>query len=235
MIEKTLKTTTGKLHIKIPTQLSDVTLGQMMAMQAKPNLNDIEAISILSGIAIQELQQVKDANDFLVFADSVLALAYQIKYLYNSDVIPKQVSFLLLGENRPKTVKVLDNLSVEPAGAFMAAREIIAEEVNTHIKQFGEEDWKENFNPSLNACCQVLAHYFYCRATGKPYNEYQAEEFSNHIKNMRVTEALPISKHFFSCYPSLSTPKISFWRRLQQFWKNVLASNRSKSLNISTP
>jgi hypothetical protein len=48
MIEKTLKTTTGKLHIKIPTQLSDVTLGQMMAMQAKPNLNDIEAISILS-------------------------------------------------------------------------------------------------------------------------------------------------------------------------------------------
>jgi hypothetical protein len=130
---------------------------------------------------------------------------------------------------------VLDNLSVEPAGAFMAAREIIADEVNNHIKKFGEEDWKENFNPSLNACCQVLAHYFYCRATGKPYNEYQAEEFSNHIKNMRVTEALPISKHFFSCYPSLSTPKISCWHRLQQFWKNARAYNRSKNLNISTP
>jgi len=235
MIEKTLKTTTGKLHIKIPAQLSDVTLGQMMAMQAKPNLNDIEAISILSGIAIDELRQVKDANDFLAFADAVLALAYQIKYLYNSDAIPKRVDFILPGENRPKTVKVLQNLSVEPAGAFMAAREIIAEEINTHIKQFGEEDWKGNFNPSLNACCQVLAHYFYCRATDKPYNEYQAEEFTNQIKNMRVTEALPISKHFFSYYPSLSKPKTSFWHRLQQFWKNVPAYNRSKSLNTSTP
>ena len=235
MIEKTLTTTHGKLRVKIPTQLSDVTLGQMMAMQAKPNLNDIEAISILSAISIDELNTVKDINDFHAFGDVVLSLSYQIKYLYNSDALPKQVSFLLPHTNQPKTIKVMKNLSVEPAGAFMAARDIIADEVNTHIKQFGEDDWEENFNPSLNACCQILAHYFFCRATGKKYNEYEAEDFTNEIKKMRVTEALPIAKHFFICYPNLSKPKISFWHRLQQFWKNALVSNRSKSLGISTP
>jgi hypothetical protein len=235
MIEKTLKTTHGWLQVKIPAQLSDVTLGQLMAMQENPNLNDIQAISILSGIATDELNNVVDAKDFHAFTDTVLALSYQIKYLYNADAIPKQVSFLLPGTSQPKTVKVMGNLSVEPAGAFMAAREIIAEEVNSHIKQFGEDDWKENFNPSLNACCQVLAHYFYCRATGERYNEYKAEEFMNQVKAMRVTEALPIAKHFFTCYPNLSRVKTSFWHHLLHYWKNGPGSNLSKNLNTSTP
>lgn len=235
MIEKKLKTTHGKLLVKIPTQLNDVTLGQMIAMQAKPNLNDIEAISILSGVAIDDLNTVIDIDDFQAFGDAVLALSYQIKYLYNSETIPKQISFQLALTNKPKTVNVLHNLAVEPAGAFMAAKEIIAEEVNTHIKNHGEDEWKENFNPSLNACCQVLAHYFFCRVTGKKYNEYEADEFITEIKKMRVTEALPIAKHFFCCYPSLSIPKTGFWHRLLQRWRNARAYKPSKSLSISTP
>lgn len=238
MIEKTLKTTEGKLWVKIPTQLHDVTLGQMIAMQENPQLNDIEAISILSGIPTNDLYNVKNMEDFQIFGDAVLSLSYQIKYLYNSEDIPKEVTFMI-GEasEKPtqKKVKVIQNLSVEPVGAFMAARDIIAEEVNAHIKQYGDEHWKENFNPSLNACCQVLAHYFFCRTTGKKYNEYQAEEFCNEIKKMRVTEALPISKHFFTCYPSLQRPRISFWHRLLQQWKNVRGFNHSKSLSTSTP
>ncbi|MDN3582761.1 hypothetical protein [Mucilaginibacter flavus] len=225
----------GKLRVKIPTQLTDVSLGQMMAMQTKTNLTDIEAISILSGIAIDELQQVKDVSDFHAFGDAVLALSYQIKYLYNSDAIPKQVNFSLPKSNRTKTVKVMQNLAIEPAGAFMAVREIIADEVNNHIKQVGEDNWQESFNPSLNTCCQVLAHYFFCKATGKKYNEYEVEEFMSQVKNMRVTEALPIAKHFFTCYPSLSIPKTSFWLRLQRLWKNGPASSRSRNLSTSTP
>lgn len=196
MIEKTIKTTTGKLTVKIPSQLNEVTLGQMIAIQEKPQLNDVEAISILSGIPADELYNIKNMDDFQVFGDAVLALSYQIKYLYNSEVIPKEVTFTVQHpDSKPlvKKVKVLQNLSVEPVGAFMAARDVIAEEVDNHIKQHGEDNWKENFNPSLNACCQVLAHYFYCRATGEKYDEYQAEEFCNEIKKMRVTEALPIS------------------------------------------
>ena len=238
MIEKTLKTTTGKLSVKIPTELNEITLGQIMAMQQKPDLNDIEAISILSGIAVDELYNVKHIGDFQAFTETVLALSQQIKHLYNSEVIPKEVVFILhdaQAKHVQKNVKVSDDLSVEPAGAFMAARDIIAEEINNHIKQHGDEDWQERFNPSLSACCQVLAHYFFCRATGQKYNEYQAEEFCNEIKKMRVTEALPIARHFFFCYPNLWRPKTSYWHRLLPRWKNGQASNRSRSSNISTP
>jgi hypothetical protein len=238
MTERILKTTEGKLQIQMPTQLNEVTLGQMMDLQAKPDITDIEAISILSGIPVTELQNIKNYDDLHQFGDVVLSLSYQIKYLYNSNEIPKEVVFTVPGTDgtSPQTtkVKVMQNLSVEPAGAFMAARDIIAEEINTHIKTYGEDDWQEHFNPSLNACCQVLAQYFYCRATGKKYNEYKVESFIDEVKKLRVTEALPISKHFFTCYPSLSIPKTSFWHRLLPRLKKERASNRSKNSNTST-
>jgi hypothetical protein len=234
MIEKTLKTTKGKLKIKVPTDLAEITLGQMIGLQENPLLNDIGAISILSGIGLDELQNVSNIADLQIFAGPVLSLSNQIKELYNSDAIPKKITFKLPG-SKDREVKVMSNLSVEPAGAFMAARDIIAEEINEHVKQYGEDDWKEHFNPSLKACCQVLAHYFFCRATGKKYNEYKADEFGNEIKKLRVTEALPIAKHFFTCYPSLLKPKTGYWHRLLQRLKKGLAYKPSKSLNISTP
>jgi len=233
MIEKILKTTEGKLRVKIPDSSNEVTLGQMMEIQEKPILNDLEAISILSGLTVNQLQNVCNINDFQVFGETILSLSHQIKHLYNSDAIPKKVTFSL-GEGR-KTINVTGNLSVEPAGAFMAARDIIADEINEYIKQHGADNWEDHFNPSLKACCQVLAHYFYCTATGKKYNEYEAEEFCNEIKKLRVTEALPIAKHFFTCYPSLSKQKTNFFHRFRQYWKKKLAYNPLKNLSTSTP
>ena len=226
---KTLKTTNGKLLVSIPATLAEVTLGQMIALQQNPNLGDMDAISILSGIPVEELQNVQSMDDFAIFGETVLSLSHQVKHLYDSDAIPKKVTF-----SNGKTANVTSNLSVEPAGAFMAARDIIGDEIGEHIKLYGDEDWQQNFNPSLKACCQVLAHYFYCRATGKPYNEYEAEEFTAEIKKLGVTEALPIAKHFFTCYPSLSKPKTGFFHRLQRRLNERLAYRRSRSLNTLT-
>ena len=232
MITKTLKTIKGKLLVKIPDKLNEITIDQMMALQSSQQLTDIEAISILSGISIDELKNVSDMDDFAVFEQCISSLSHQIKHLYNSDDVPKNITFFE-GKNA-KRVNVTGNLSVEPVGAFMAAREIINEEINDCIKQHGEEAWKDYFNPSLKACCQVLAHYFFCRVTGKKYNEYEAEEFCNEIKRLRVTEALPIAKHFFTCYPNLSKRKTNFFHRNLRFWKSGPVSNLSRSLNIST-
>jgi len=228
MIEKTLKTTYGKLKIKIPGDLSEMSLGQLMDIQEKPDLNDLEAISILSGLPVWQLNHVRRMDDLQVFGEHVLLLSQQIDQLYNSDAVPKKIT-LPMG----KTIDVIQNLSIEPAGAFMAAREIISDEINGHIQQYGTENWQQNFNPSLKACCQVLAHYFFCRATGKKYNEYDAEEFCNQIKKLRVTEALPIAKHFFTCYPNLSKQRTAFFRRLLLRWRKKPGYNRSGSLNIS--
>lgn len=229
-VSKTLKTTTGKLLVQIPSSLSDITIGQMMELQDEPDLSDIKAISILSGIPVRQLQNVKNADDLAVFGEAVLSLSQQIKYLYKSDAIPKKVTF-----PSGKMVDVAGNLSVEPVGAFMAARDIISDEIAEHIKIHGDEDWQQNFNPSLKACCQVLAHYFYCRAAGKPYNEYEADEFTAEIKKLRVMEALPIAKHFFTCYPSLSATKTSCWHRLLQRWNDVRAYRNLRNLNTLTP
>jgi hypothetical protein len=233
MIEKTLITTHGKLRVKIPSQLNEVTLGQMMTLQDTPELGDLDAISILSGVPVADLQSVRDAGDFLQFADTVLALSHQIKYLYNSDEIPKSITITVDG--KPVKVSVISNLSVEPAGAFMAARDIIADEIADHIKIYGDENWQDYFNPSLTACCKILGYYFYCRVTRNPYDEYAAAAFAETIKQLRVTEALPISKHFFTVYPNLSKTRTDFWHRLQTLWKNARASKLSKSLNTSTP
>jgi hypothetical protein len=230
MIEKTLKTTYGKLKIKIPGDLSEMSLGQLIDIQEKPDLNDLEAISILSGLPVWQLNHVRSMGDLQVFGEHVLLLSQQIDQLYNSDAVPKKIT-LPMG----KTIDVIQNLSIEPAGAFMVAREIISDEINGHIQQYGTENWQQNFNPSLKACCQVLAHYFFCRATGKKYNEYEAEEFCNEIKKLRVTEALPIAKHFFSCYPNLSKQRTGFFRRLRLHWRKKLEYSLSGSLNISIP
>ncbi|MBS1500819.1 MAG: hypothetical protein JST32_02070, partial [Bacteroidetes bacterium] len=192
MIEKTLKTTDGKLRLSIPTALSEITLGQVMALQEKEQLDDLDAISILSGVSKNELYSVRNFDDFLVFGDHVKSLAQQIRYLYESDQVPHKVSFAI--GKKTVTVNVIRNLSVEPAGAFLAARDIIADEINEHIRQYGEENWQQHFQPSLNACCQVLAQYFYCRATGKKYDEYEAEAFGEEVKKLRVTEALPVAR-----------------------------------------
>lgn len=230
MIEKTLKTTYGKLKIKIPGDLSEMSLGQLMDIQEKPDLNDLEAISILSGLPVWQLNHVRSMDDLQVFGEHVLLLSQQIDQLYNSDAVPKKIT-LPTG----KTIDVIQNLSIEPAGAFMTAREIISDEINGHIQQYGTENWQQNFNPSLKACCQVLAHYFFCRVTGKRYNEYEAEEFGNEIKKLRVTEALPIAKHFFICYPNLSKQKIGFLHRIQRYWRKRPEYKHLKSLSISIP
>ncbi|HVS93986.1 MAG TPA: hypothetical protein VHE59_18250 [Mucilaginibacter sp.] len=227
MIEKNLKTTDGKLRLSIPTVLSEITLGQVMALQEKQQLDDLDAISILSGVPKDELYSVRNFDDFLVFGDHVKSLAQQIRYLYKSDQVPYKVSFAF-GKNTV-TVKVICNLSVEPAGAFLAARDIIADEINEQIGQYGEENWQQHFQPSLQACCQVLAQYFYCRATGKKYDEYEAEAFCEEVKKLRVTEALPIARHFFTCYPNLLKQRTGFLQQLRLYWRKRRVSRRLRN------
>jgi len=233
MITKKIKTTTGHISLSMPERLAEVTLGQLMAMQQADNLSDLQAISILSGTPLSDLQNIKNADDLQVFSAQVLSIAHQIKYLYNSDAIPQKTTFTINGQ--VVEVKVMKNLSVEPAGAFMAAREVIADEIGRHIKEFGEAGWQENFNPSLSACAQVLAQYFYCRATGNPYNEYAAAEFAEQVKQLPVTDALPIAKYFFLSYPNLSKPKTGFWHRLCRLWSNAQALRRLSLSGTSTP
>lgn len=228
MTEKIIKTTTGKLKISIPDELSEVSLGQLAALQEKAELNDLEAISILSGIPATDLLDVKNTGEFQIFTENINKISRQILHLFNVGSVPEKITL-----SSGRTLNVPADLGKEPAGAFMAAKDIIGDEISQFIKQFGEDELDKQYNPSVNTCCHILAHYFYCKATGKTYDEYKAEEFTEEIKNLRVTEALPVARHFFYYYPALSKPKTSFSQRPLRPLKERRGYKLSKNLNTS--
>ncbi|MBS7564679.1 hypothetical protein KHS38_09710 [Mucilaginibacter sp. Bleaf8] len=232
MITKTLDTLKGNLNITIPTELKELQLGQLITMQTTTAMTDLDAIHILSGIPVKDLKQIRNYNDLQQFNEHVSILVSQIKSLYNNVRIPKHVKIFF--NNSEVTVPVMKNLSIEPAGAFMAARDIIADEIKSHIDQHGEEHWQEHFNPSLQACCQILAHYFYCPVSHAPYDEYQASLFEEQVKLLPVTDALPIARYFFLSYPNLSKQKTNFWQRLLRRWNNGQVLKSLSGFALST-
>src|SRR6201999_363718 len=137
MIEKIINTRGGKIRVRIPTILNEITMGQLLEMQDNNQGDEMDAISILSGISKPELYAVNDLNDFQIFNVHVRSLAHQVKYLYNSEILPHKVIFMLV--KRKVTVNVIRNLSIEPADAFLAAKDIIADEINVHINLYGED------------------------------------------------------------------------------------------------
>lgn len=233
MIEKKFKTLNGKLSLRIPTQLNEVTLGQLMEMQSRSAMTDLDAVSILSGVPMADLKNIRNIDELQAFNEHVNGLALQIKNLYNSDVLPERVTFDL--GDKEISVKVISNLSIEPAGAFMASRDLIADEIAEHIREHGENDWRESFNPSLKLCAQLLGQYFYCKVTGNSYDEHDAAQFYLEVLKLPVTDALPIAKYFFLNYPNLSKLKISYWHRLRHFWSRRQALKRLKDFATSIP
>ncbi len=233
MMIKQIRTSRGKITVRIPTDLHEITFGQLLDLQQLKNPDDLDVISIFSGIPKPLLQNTIDMGDIDQFGEAVMALAGQIKILNSYYTIPAKITFMLSGEK--VIVDVIHNLAMEPAGAFMAARDIIADEIEKHIAVFGESNWQEHFQPSLNACCKVLAQYFYCCVTRQPYDEFEAEAFTEEIKKLKAMEALPLSRHFFTCYPNLSKRKQNYYQRLLQRLKRMQASVISKNSAISTP
>ena len=241
MITKTLDTTSGKIKVSIPGNLNEITLGQVIELHNNPELYDIKAISILSGIPLETLQNTLDYSQFSIFTEYVKSLAHQIKYCYDGATLPKTVSFgtkpvkrfgfVFQKENK---VEVITNLSMAPAGAFMASRDIIATEINRHIEIYGEDKWREHFNPNLESMALVLAHYFYCRVTGDMWSEQKAEAFKSEVLKLSLQTALPIARHFFLNYPDLSKQKISLWAALRQRWKYEQALRRLKNSASTT-
>lgn len=235
MITKTFKTTDGKIKITIPSELKEITLGMMIGLDKKnadnTDLSELEVISVLSGIQKDELYNVRNIDDFNEFQNHVLSLVHQIQYTFQEQaVIPKEVTI------SGKTVNVINNLSVEPVGAFMNCRDIIADEINEAMAFFGEEEWKQNnnFKPSLKCAARVLAHYFYCPVTKKPYNEFEAEAFEAEVTKLPMVQALPIATFFFLNYPNLLKPKVSFLNLFKAEWKKRQALRHLKYTGITT-
>lgn len=202
MITKTITTTTGKIQIKIPTSLAEITIGQMIEMQEATG-NEIPCID---GLSEDVVSNIVDYTELFEIRERILSLAHQIKYAYESNDFPKEIHII------GKVVKVPHNLNIEPAGAYLNCHNTIATEINKNIELYGENEWREKFTPSLKTCCELLAHYLYCPATGLPYREQLADDFINEVKKMSVKEGLPLARFFMTSYPVLRRRKLTFWQ-----------------------
>lgn len=225
MVERKLKTTEGTITVKIPTTLDELTIGQFILM-SNPGLTDIEIVSLLSYVPVDELYKVRNIDDIQVFKAPILSLCYNIEYTYDSTKLPKHV--VLKTDIGEKKIRIPGNLQIEPVGAYMSAYNIIADEQNKAIKEFGPDGWKENFRPSPDAALRVLAHYLYSRVYGE-YNEGKAEEFSDVVKYLSMADACPIAAFFFSRFPNLNAPKITYLKAARILLRNRRALKGLKS------
>lgn len=214
MITKTLRTLSGPVKIKIPENLNEATLGAMIQMQSVTE----NEIPLIPGLTREICDNIIEFQDLTDIRDRVLSLAHQIKYCYEGTKLPEYVVF---GYKKkwlrtvPNKIKVIKNLSIEPAGAYLASRNLIVDEINRHIAIYGEDNWQANFIPSLDICAGILANYFYCPVTGLLWNEQRAETFKSEVLKLSVQDALPISRYFFLNYNDLWRPKTSPWLRFK--------------------
>lgn len=241
MITKFIHTTTGKLRISIPESINELKVSQLLAIQECENITDVKVLSILSGVAEELIWNISDIRELSKFNERVRSLMHQIAYCYNETAIPEFVIIgtktrKILGYNfeRDNKIKVLKNLSIAPAGAFMACRDLISDEINKHINIYGEESWEENFVPAINVCAELVGHYLYCEATGLLYNETKAEAFKSEIVKLPVQTVLPIARYFFLNYQNLSSTKMKFCQALRATWNARLVSKRLKNSRTST-
>ncbi len=225
MIEKNIKTTEGAMKITIATDLSEVTLQKFIDLQAIGVTTNLEAVGILSGIPKEELYTVRNIDDFRMFKPTIDSLNHQAVEVFNGE-IPASITFPKYGKFKP-----VKNLSVEPVGAYISVSELIEKEQEV-AKAIYPDTWEDFFSPSLRSCLDILAHYFYSYVTGLPYTERGALDFTEVVKELPCTQALPIAKYFFLNYPHLTKQKVGFFQVAHQALKLKLGSDPSKNSDI---
>ncbi|MDR3551200.1 MAG: hypothetical protein P4L31_07340 [Candidatus Babeliales bacterium] len=235
---QTLKTLSGQIKIKIPTNLNEVTLGQMIAAQ-----NFVEEDNEFHPLVPELTKQISDniinIQQRYDVQERLLSLMHQLKYCYEDKKIPeyitigtKQVKRLWWLKNVPNRIKVITNLSIEPAGAYLSSRDLIVDEINKHIAIYGEDEWQANFMPSLDTCAGILANYFYCPITGKLWNEQMAEDFKSEILKLSIQDTLPIARFFFHHWKELYKPKMSLWLRCKLIWNERQVYRNLRNSNL---
>ncbi|MDB5154663.1 MAG: hypothetical protein JWR54_3414 [Mucilaginibacter sp.] len=124
---------------------------------------------------------------------------------FNSELsfTPKAIKVKYKGKLKKVSLK---RMGIEPAGAFLTSRNIIADEIKRSRQEWGEDQWQDNFTPSYEVICRVVDQFLYCPVT-KTLWEEQIVKNTRLSLNLSVPEVMYIGKHFFNAYPNLIRPR----------------------------
>lgn len=211
--------TTGDkpLRICIPSEFTEITLGQMMDLMKDGN-NLVDEVAILTHIPKDELYNIRNIEDLARLKPVLEEITTRILEDYDSDALPSQVT-LLSGQ----VVPISSDLGIHPVGAFIAADGAMQAEIEKAQHQFGD-DWEDNFKPSFDCTLTIIAHYLYCDATGLPWTEKGVENFKTSVRWIPAYQAMPITKAFFLPYLSLGKDTRSYWS------KALMAARKQREL-----
>lgn len=239
MITEVLKTNSGPVTIRIPQNMHEITLGQLIEIGNESENSNV--MPMIPGLTREVYDNIIYYDQVKELQERIASLVHQINYCYNEASIPEYVvlgtkKIKRFGLNRivPNKVKVLKNLGIAPAGAYLECRDLIAAEANEYIKNTRDENWKTNFKPSNETAALILAHYFYCAATGKDWNENDAADFKSEVLKLSIQDALPIARYFFLKYPDLSKTKIGFWQAVRLKLNKKLALRNLRNSGTRT-
>lgn len=215
----------GSLTLSMPDQPKELTLGQFLKLRDEKDI--ISQLAILCTVDKEDLLGIKYSDKSEKQLQHAISLTEvlneNIRDFFNSDactVSPATVEIL------NKVVRVPQDMEKEPFWPSRKVKEIIQEKIQ-------ETGTGVSFDPTDKAA-DVIAHYLYVPFTGRPYNEYQAEEFKEVVNTLPLTDAIPLANFFFLKWKSLYLTRFSCFLVAFRMWRKKLASKYLRSTRTST-
>jgi hypothetical protein len=175
-----------------PTHLNEITLGQWLQLRASKN--EIEDLSVLTGLSISEISGYKSVDDFKKCKALLQTLQTNFERDLKQSKIPKTVK---LGS---KFIEVPKKLELEPIGAYVSVYNTIAAEFNTY-------EANGNRFSDDRVIADILGYYFYLPYSGEGalYDDEKAEsqEYVDLILQLPFLDAATIAMFFFAKFPNL--------------------------------
>ncbi len=185
------------MQLQIPERLSEITFGQLVKLKDQ-EITNLEVLSILSGVPLDNLYSAKSYDETTKMAKLYIDMFNYSAANTDLNKIPQTINVSFTGKR--KLMKIEKYICITPAGAYIAADKVISDEIYKHIEIFGEDNWRENFNPSLVACGQVVDAYLFHKVTRKLWIGETRDTFAD---EMPADQVLMIAKHFFNACAKL--------------------------------
>lgn len=213
------------LTLNMPDQPNELTLGQFLKLREEKDI--ITQLAILCSVDKEDLLNIKYSPKAEKQLQDAIKLTEilndNIRDYFNSDAcIVPPVTVTIMN----KVVRVPQDLEKEPFWPSRKVKEVIQEKIQ-------ETGTGVAFDPTDKAA-DVIAHYLYVPFTGRPYNEYQAEEFKEVIHGLPLTDAIPLANFFFLKWKSLYLTRFSCFLTELRMWRKKLVSKYLRSTKMLT-
>ena len=207
----------------LPSDASEVTLGQFLKLREADANDHISQLSVLMNVNKEDINllSTKYSKQILNAIKLTQVLIQDLQAFFESDVYlvpPKEVKLM------DKIVRIPQDLQKEPFWPSRKVKEIIQDKL--------KETGSGNEFDLTDKAADVIAHYLYFPYTGRPYNEYQAEEFKEVILDLPITEAMPLATFFFLKWKPLYLTRWSCFLVALRIWRKKLALKYS--INMKT-